>query len=331
MAESGLSIGFPELKSEVGFYVGYGRTVANFSAAEDTEVETLVQSGIRRVYYPIALPQGMAGYEWTWLRPSSTLYLGASGIDGAVSTLQFDSASYTDWTAYGITAAIDTVTISAGTGPTLGTYDIDVVAVGDLTLSAAPGDGTSLTFYVGRNPANYTLPDNFGRIIGSFQHAADEHRSPIMVISESAILEMRAHTDLTGVPVYAAVRPKSSTGATGQRWEVIFWPRPDTSFVLTYSYEAYSGALTDLLPYPLGGMQLSELYIESCLSVAEQRLNNELGLHTQAYQSLILDAIARDMKRGAQNFGFMGHIEDPDERIRIRRGLTGVTYKGEAV
>lgn len=327
MAESGLSLGFAELKSEVGQMLGYGRTVANFSADQDTLVEAVVQSGIRRVYFPQAMEGVEPGYEWSFLRPSSTLYLGADGADGSVVTATFDSATHSDWTTYGIVAGTDTVDITAGTGPTLAEYAISVVAAGELTLSSSPGDGTSLTFFVTRATANYDLPDAFSRLIGRLHYQADDRYPSIKIIQEDAILEMRSASDLTGPPQYGAVRSKSSTGSTGQRSEIILFPRPDAAYVLTYSYEAYSGQLTDALPYPLGGMHLSELYVESCLAVAEQRVNEEAGLHTSLFGSLLADAIARDRKRGAKNFGRMGNKAEEELLYpRFRRGYTGGTY-----
>jgi len=336
MAESGLSISYPDLQAEVGQFLGVGRTPGNFGADDDSLIDAIIQSGVRRVYYPQAAKGIEEGYEWSFLRPSSTLYLGADGTDGSVSTTTFDSATHTDWTTYGIVAGTDEVTISAGTGPTLDDYAISLVTAGTLTLSSAPGDGTSLTFFVTRATANYDLPDSFNRVIGLFHHAADQHLPPVEIVTESSILQFRAHGDYTGAPRFAAVREKSCTGSTGQRREVLFYPRPDKAYVMTYSFEAYSGALTDELPYPLGGMHMSELYIESCLAVAEQRVTEEAGLHTRLFEALLADRIARDRKRGGMNFGNVGDVEDLEDSRRIfRRGYIGstyeITYNGESV
>jgi hypothetical protein len=71
-------------------------------------------------------------------------------------------------------------------------------------------------------------------------------------------------------------------------------------------------------------MKLSELYIESCLAVAEERMNDEAGLHTQRFQTLLLDAIARDRKNGARFYGPMGHREEYS--TEFHRGWTGGVY-----
>lgn len=253
MSESSLSIGYTDLRQEVGGFLGYSRTVANWAAfpARIATIDRTVQSGVRRVYYPPPINGETVGHEWSWLRPTTT-------------------------------------------------------------IATVADDG------------DYDLPDNFGRLVGNLHYAANLQRSAISIVSVADLLDMRSHYDQNDAPRYAAIRYKSSTGTTGQRQEILFWPEPDAVYTLSYEYEAYSGVLSDTYPYPLGGMQLAELYIESCLSVAEQRMNDEVGIHTAQFQALLVDAIIRDRKRGSRNFGQMGHKEGYEERIR--HGDTGTTY-----
>lgn len=331
MAESSLSVGYTELRQEIGDFLGYGRTIASWTAAQIALVEAVCVSGVRRVYYPMNVSAEVLGYEWSWLRPTSTLYLGASGTDGTVVGAAFDSATYIDWVAQGITTD-DTVEITAvGDGDTtVAEYEILTVAVGAITLTEAPGDGTSLTFIIKRSPANYDLPDDFGRLVGELHYATDDNRGAVSVVSIADLLDMRSSGDRISAPSFAAIQYKSSDGSSGQRQEILFWPKPNASYTFSYNYEAYSGVLSDTYPYPLGGMQLAELYIESCLAVAEQRVNEEAGLHTQMYKVLLEDAVARDKKRGAQIFGQVGNREAAYGRVR--HGDTGgtypITYKG---
>ncbi|MCP4900045.1 MAG: hypothetical protein GY906_24005 [bacterium] len=150
---------------------------------------------------------------------------------------------------------------------------------------------------------------------------------------------MRSRGTFTSAPVYAATRYKAGTFTDGQRQEILIYPTPDTGYVLWFPYEAYSGKLTASLKYPLGGMHLAELYIESCLAVAEQRSNDEKGLHSQQFDLLLLDAIRRDQSKGAKNFGQMGHVDPYDRALYpyspFRRGYTGstypITYKGSDI
>jgi hypothetical protein len=262
MAESGLSIGFPDLLSATGSYLGYGTDYDSWSAARLAEVSGIVQSGVRRVYYPPAVNAGTVGYEWSWLRPTATLSI---------------------------------------------------------------EDGTS----------DYDLPDDFGCIVGGVHYPEDEFRNAVRIVSVSKILELRATIGTAashGYPELAATRYKTSDGSSGQRQEILFYPTPGYNLDMSYEYEAYSGALSETYPYPLGGMQLAELYIESCLAVAESRLNDEIGIHTQQYQTLLIDAIERDKARQRVHFGNMG-CSGNARREEFRRGLVPftMTYNGELI
>lgn len=259
MSESGLSIGLPELRQEVGFYLSYGRS--GWSAEQTAEIDSIIQSGIRRVYYPPALAENIAGHEWSWLRPTAALAIVA------------------------------------------GEYD-------------------------------YDLPDDLSRVVGGFHFPVTEYRGEVVRVSLGRILEERAREGLAGAPRLYAERYKASNGSAGQRLEVLFYPKPDSAWTLTYEYEAYQGALDAMHPYPLGGMKLAELYIESCLAVAETRLNGDTsGLHRQQYEALLVDAISRDRKSGTLYYGQMGHSER--DSSDFRRGYTGsvypITYNGEVI
>jgi len=73
MAESSLTLGFPELRQAIGFYLGYGSVIGDWTATQIAVIETIVQTGYRRVLYPPAIDASTVGYEWSFLRPSTTL------------------------------------------------------------------------------------------------------------------------------------------------------------------------------------------------------------------------------------------------------------------
>ena len=253
MAESSLTLAWAELKQAVGKFINYGSTIANWTAAQVTEIEAIVQSGIRRVYYPLG---AQGAHEWSFLRPSTTL---------------------------------------------------------DLVVAQ---------YIYNNNDAD--IGDSFGRLIGEMHYDAGENRRPVVVVPIATILDYRSHFDQSGDPEFVAERFKTSDGSGGQRHELLFYPTPDAVKTLNYTFEAYSGQLSDANPYPLGGMQMSELYKESCLSVAESEVMEELGLHTQQYQALLADAITRDKRRAGKVYGQMGNRELGV--FPFRRGYTGSAY-----
>lgn len=178
----------------------------------------------------------------------------------------------------------------------------------------------------------YDLPDDFGSMVGQMQFNVDAtyHRS-IVQISVGKLHELQQRSDDTGQPQYFATQFKTSTGASGQRHEIVFWPNPDAAYTLTYRYDAYAGKLVqDTFPYPLGGMKYGECIIESCLAVAEKRGNDEDGFHGQEFRRLLAAAVALDRRNGAQRYGQMGGDEDMLSPMEYRCATGTVTYNGDS-
>ncbi len=175
--------------------------------------------------------------------------------------------------------------------------------------------------------ATVDLPDDLGRVLGSFYYDESVYQSPIPVISEAQLMALRSRTTDTGAPQYAAVRYKSSDGSDGQHMEVIFWPTPDIVYTLTYKYEAFNGKLSEDNPYPLGGMRYAELITESCLAVAEQRANDEKGIHWDQFVRLLAAGVAMNRKQGVHCYGDMGDSGPTVAPSRLRSGE--ITYKNE--
>ena len=82
MAESSLSIGYSELIGNIGKYLGYGyKAYADYNADIKAEINRVVQSGVRRVYYPPAIDPSTLSYEWSWLQPTATLSIVSGTAD----------------------------------------------------------------------------------------------------------------------------------------------------------------------------------------------------------------------------------------------------------
>ncbi len=65
MAESTLSLGYPELRSEVGYYLGYGTDSTLWDSGQAAEILRCVKEGLSRFY--------MANPFWSFLHPNTTL------------------------------------------------------------------------------------------------------------------------------------------------------------------------------------------------------------------------------------------------------------------
>jgi len=176
------------------------------------------------------------------------------------------------------------------------------------------------------------LPYDFDQLIGDLTYDPGYHCASVMQVSQGRILAWRQNSSATGRPCYAAVRYKESDGSAGQRQELMLYPTPDAAYTLNFRYNAFTGKLSTALPYPLGGMRYAEVLIESCLAVAEQRADDERGLHWESFLRLLADATARDKKNSARYFGQMGGgdlSKSPAYPYRTPGENYPITYKGE--
>ncbi len=168
------------------------------------------------------------------------------------------------------------------------------------------------------------LPGSLGRVLGCFHYDEDEHRVSIVQVSEARYQALFSRSEDTGPPQVARVRHKEQVVGQGQRLEVAWWPVPDAAYTLSYRYEAYSGKLSAEDPHPLGGMRHAELLVQSCLAVAEQRANDERGLHTGEFEHMLRSAVQQDRRLGARYYGRMG---EPGHHTTVpRHGDTGTSY-----
>lgn len=160
---------------------------------------------------------------------------------------------------------------------------------------------------------SYQLPDGFGRIAGQIS-VEGEYGTMIPIVPYGDIVRMRGRGIAASNerPRFAAVVAEQAFGERGQSKRLHLWPTPDRAYTLSFVCDADTGRIdAEERPFPLGGAMFSELIIESCLAVAEQRANDEEGLHTKKFNELAVSMIARDRKSSAQEFGDIG---DPDGR-----------------
>jgi len=235
MAESTLSIAYADLLVAVAVFLGYSPTAEDWTDAQTAQLDRIVQSGYRLFLFPAGMEGIEAGYEWSFLKPWTTLEMTADDED-------------------------------------------------------------------------QDLPDDFGGLIDGFHFAAGTGYAPVRApVSVGDVLDERRRISTTGWPRIAAIRAKSSDGSDGQRAEVMWWPTPDSAYVVSYRYAAYTGKLTSVIKYPLGGMEHSETLTESCLAAAERSIEDVSGLHREAFRGLLSSSITRDKRRGAMFFGNVGN------------------------
>jgi hypothetical protein len=296
MAESTLTLGFSDLKARVGYHLGYGRTSGSWTAAQTTEIEDVVQSGVRRFYYP-------GGHEWTFLKPATTMVCWSDIAASASVTVTgvYDSSTYTTVTANTASFYPSMVGRSIVITST-GTYE--VYSYTSSTVITVLGNATCSNKTFSIATANlYQLPDDFGAMYGQITFGVDEAHVPIELVGESEIRTLHQAAS-TGRPVKAAVRPKASTGAAGQRFELYVWPEPDANYNLYFRYHAIPNALSASYPYPLGGAQHSETILAFCLWTAAERIDDDAERYRALAMERLEASVNRDKRLWPRNYGY---------------------------
>ena len=172
------------------------------------------------------------------------------------------------------------------------------------------------------------VPNHVGRVEGFIFPTTGE---PIPIVGESAFVHAPVRT---GMPRIACLRWRSDYGSSGQAREVVFRPAPSVSeeFVFRCTVDP-TPLVADTAPYPLGGPAFSEVIIESCLAIAEQRSNDEQGIHTSKFQKMLDDAILEDRRNSGRFYGPMSGTEGGSASIvhpTHHRGIT-ITLGGNPI
>lgn len=293
MSESTLSVSLNDLRSEVGDFLGYGRTYASMSAAQVLKVDSVIKIGHRRFL------NASNGYQWSFLRPRGTISIQAAYSTGTVTivagVVTLASGTFPTWAANG-DLTVSGLTYSVNTRDS-GTQ----VTLDDTSVTASAGTSYSIATTI------YDLPADFGgEIEGSITFAtSDMERCEAFQISEARIRAMKQVFIRNGIPQYFCILPlNSTTASTGQRYQIEFDSVPAGTRTGTYRYPAIQDAMTGTLIYPLGGMQHGDTILACIEAAAEERYCNiKDGPKAEIAAERMNASIARDKRLAPANMG----------------------------
>ena len=159
------------------------------------------------------------------------------------------------------------------------------------------------------------LPDDFGGFEGCLTCSPGVSTTvpwPIRLHNEAAIREAFAKSPTaTGPPVMCAINPlKGTTKFSGQREQLMFYPIADQDYQVQFQYYILPDYLTGTNPYVYGGASHVETVLESCLAIAEQRIDDIAGGHTGKFMERLAASIGMDRKNKAEVFGYNGDRSD---------------------
>ncbi len=325
MAESTLAIGRTELRIALADLLGMDPALTD--AGDLAKLDAYISQGIRAVYW------NKAGHRWSFLSPTRTLVTSAPYSTGTVAVTNGSATVTGTLTVFPSWAASGSIRINGSRLYTILTRGGDT----SLTLDEvwAGTTGTGLTYILSQEV--YDLPDDFGALAGDITYEPGLSGQKLLIINEGRLRDARQGGNYTGgKPLFAAIRPKLKGTSTtvGQRQEIMFLPDPDASYTLSYPYDVFPNALGSADYFTYGGAALSELILQSCLAVAENRALDNRGIHQARFDEMLSAAIAVDLRQRPRNFGYNGDRSD-DLHSRKRPILSDTnescTYNGVQV
>lgn len=337
MADSTLSLSRNDLLKAAGNMLGRGIDTTAWDDPDfSTRVNMCVDIGCRWVYEPDLLPNEAQVHMWSFMQPKLTSFdLNAPYSTGTVTVTPHATGSVVAGAGTSFPAwAGDAEFVVGGVSYTVLSWtSATALKLDDVAVTAA-----ALSTYT-LQQIDYVLPDLFGGFRGDL--FLDQSSSSLgQVVQRADKKELLGYqksgiADFAAQPARFAVFTQDQTGAAGQRWLITFWPTADAAYTLSGFYTINPYQLTSALPYPMGGLPLSECLREAVLGAVEIEFMGAAGIHTQMFQRRLQAAISYD--RQMSNPGIIGRNLDYSAARRnwlrigprvIHCGLGATAYTG---
>ena len=331
-----LAINLDQWRGEIGRYFGFGRTYSSMTTSQKNDIDAVIDRGMRQFYAPPVLKDGSA-HIWSFMRPVMNITVHAAYSTGTLTdvdstpnaTATFSGTVLPTWIANGVieythpTTGVNTILhIHARTGDT--TCEVEDAVVAD------EFSGGSSEYVI--TDGIYALPTSFGGVEGDVTLAAESGYMPVRQVSDPQIREMFLNSAIqTGVPTHFCVRPWrdpgidriGNRGHIGQytRYEMVFFPRPDTTYQMSFRYLFMFPGIADLTGggetttdlHPPGIAYHHETILASCLAVAEEYADSPNGQYKEYFRNRIEASAALDRKMSGSPF--LGQNNDRSDTL----------------
>lgn len=326
MTESTLATTITEIRLAIAHSMGTP-AYDSLSTDEKAVVDLILKRGLRQFYFPppnvvqtgqrtgITIPP----HEWSFLKPITELDLIGSYATGTIAitetgtTVTLTDGVWPSWTATNGTLVVDNVAyaIASRTSDT------------EIELSEAWAEDTeTAASYTLRHDGNYDLPDDFGGLEGDMVYAEGSNKPNVRIIGEGKIRSLRSGTTSRTYPQFVAIRPKKQTvTTTGQRFELMFFPIPAVTNILSYRMLVLPELLTGTtITHPYGGAMHSETILASCLAIAESQEDEIRGVKWKEFMDRLAASIQIDKRMiSAEHFGYNRDDSDSAHNSGSRR------------
>jgi len=330
MSESTLSLTYTKLVTEVSYRLGYGRATAP-TGDDLTHVQDVISRGLRQIYFN-------SGHSWRCLKPLLDVELW-SDVTGTTSGSQTTTVTATAAKFYSTMIGRSITFDTSGTDYTItavGTGGTPTTAVATCTVSTtAAAEASDDTFTI-TSTGDYRLPDYFGGAIGPVTFDYNEGFVPFNFTNIAEVLRQREYYNGTGRPYMAACEPLTTDGSSGQRFDLLVFPIPDSNYTSHFRINTLPNALVSSTnEYPFGGAMLSEAILASCLDVAESEVQQVPGIYHQRYLEALATAVIADKKAGPERLGpnldrQMRSYPEAQDVLRDST-ISSVTYNGSSI
>jgi hypothetical protein len=258
----------------------------SLSADQKTEAKRLTNLGYMEL---------VAEADWVCLHPSATIDLWGT-VTGTM-TVTGSGLIITDSTNSPFLATMVGHTIVS----TNGSYVIDAftsTSVVTVTSTAAADTGEAFTI---TNSGNYTMPATFAYMdTEPIFNAADTGLGNIRQATAAEILSLRAGSSGGTYAALWAVTPHAFTAATGQLWDLIFWPTPTSSDTVTIQYRINPAAMSLDTEYPVGGNAFNLAVRAYALRAAERTKQQNNGVREAQAKAALQAALIEDHRERAR-------------------------------
>lgn len=320
-----LGVTYTQLQDAVSRHVGYGDDASSLDATRLAHVVDCVKSGLRQFYWPVPIDGHQ--HQWGFLTPVTSVTTNGSYATGTITsagttvTLAGTGAVWPSWVNSDAELIVSGSTYAVASR----TSDTEIVLV-SAPSSAFSGDTFTLVRRV------YTLPSTFGHVLGTMTYTDTSLVSSLRMVGEGMIRELEQGGYSSGRPIYFSVRPKACDGSSQQLFQLVMYPYPDSAYTFRYRYSILPNMLVDTTnEYALGGPIHAETILQSCIAVAEHRINGTRGIEFQRYTELLAASIEADRMQQPDFLGYNGDgSDDGDLMPRFLRAnyvdRSGVVY-----
>lgn len=219
-------------------------------------------------------------FPWSFLSPNASITLWPTTTTGAVTVGGTGNKTLTVAAATFYPSMVGKAIVG---NSTLTSYTIDsYVSALSVTVTASALGDAGATFTITAD-GTYALPAGFSGLIDRFTCNDRLGYGPLDESTPEQIRWLRSNAETTGDPQMFAVVAHDFTNTTGQLFDLMTWPTPDTVRVLNYRYQLTPGEMTADAEYPVGGPAFSMAILTAALMVAERRTNRTATVYRDLF------------------------------------------------